>query len=572
MIYIDPPYNTGNDFVYHDDFHRTQAEEDLEAGNVDELGNRFVKNTETNGKFHSDWCSMMYPRLQLAHSLLKEDGVIFISIDDNEVDNLRKICDEIFGEDNFKSCSIIINNRGGRDYGGIALQHDYIVIYTKSDKGSLNSVEEKNKEFQYYDSLGGFNLMELRNRNVRFNDKNRPNLCYPFYVNPNNVDSNGLMEISLEPHDGFIEVYPAKSNGIQTVWRWGKEEKARKNLNKEIFGKANKNGGFMIVQKYRKTTKMQRSVWDEKEFVNERGTDSVKELFNNKTYFDYPKSPFTIQRVVELGSDHDSIILDFFSGSSTTAQAVMQLNAEDGGHRKFIMVQLPEEIDQNSEAYKAGYKNICELGEERIRRAGKKIKEKLQGAALVAVRNGKSSQGDLFEQGNQQADGHKGRTLQADDLDTGFRVFRVDSSNMKDVYFAPKDLEPQQLDLFADNVKEDRTELDLLYGCMVDWGVPLSLPLSEETIDVADGHKGRTLQADGDGVTVYTVNDGDLVACFGKPITDNVVKAMAAKAPLRVLFRDSCFEKDEQKINIFEQFKQLLGWSDDEALNNIRVI
>lgn len=534
MIYIDPPYNTGNDFVYHDDFHRTQAEEDLEAGNVDELGNRFVKNSETNGKFHSDWCSMIYPRLQLAHSLLSEDGVIFISIDDNEVDNLRKICDEIFGEDNFKSCSIIINNRGGRDYGGIALQHDYIVIYTKSDKGSLNSVEEKNKEFQYYDSLGGFNLMELRNRNIRFNDKNRPNLCYPFYVNPNNVDSNGLMEISLEPQDGFIEVYPAKSNGIQTVWRWGKEEKARKNLNKEIFGKANKNGGFMIVQKYRKTTKMQRSVWDEKEFVNERGTDSVKELFNNKTYFDYPKSPFTIQRVVELGSDHDSIILDFFSGSSTTAQAVMQLNAEDGGHRKFIMVQLPEETDENSEAYKAGYKNICEIAEERIRRAGKKIQDEL-----------KAKQPDLFDNENGQP------------LDTGFRVFRIDSSNMKDVYFAPKDLDPKQLDLFADNVKEDRTELDLLYGCMVDWGLKLSLPLSTETID---------------GVTVYTVNDGDLVACFGKPITDDVVKAMASKAPLRILFRDSCFEKDEQKINIYERFKQLCNWNDDEALNKIRVI
>ena len=263
----------------------------------------------------------------------------------------------------------------------------------------------------------------------------------------------------------------------------------------------------------------------------------------------------------------------------------MQLNAEDGGHRKFILVQLPEETDEKSEAYKAGYKNICEIGEERIRRAGKKIKEELQGAALVAVRNGKSSQGDLFDQGNQQTDGHKGRTLQVDDLDTGFRVFRIDSSNMKDVYFAPKDLDPKELDLFADNVKEDRTELDLLYGCMVDWGVPLSLPLTKETIDAADGHtlakdngtianghKGRTLQADGNGVTVYTVNDGDLVACFGKPITDKVVKAMADKAPLRVLFRDSCFEKDEQKINIFEQFKQLLGWSDDEALNNIRVI
>ena len=214
----------------------------------------------------------------------------------------------------------------------------------------------------------------------------------------------------------------------------------------------------------------------------------------------------------------------------------MQLNAEDGGHRKFILVQLPEETDQNSEAYKAGYKNICEIGEERIRRAGKKIKEDL-----------KSKQPDLFTNGNDDKQ----------TLDTGFRVFRIDSSNMKDVYFAPKDLDPKQLDLFADNVKEDRTGLDLLYGCMVDWGVQLSLPLTTETID---------------SVTVYTVNDGDLVACFGKPITDKVVKAMADKAPLRVLFRDSCFEKDEQKINIFEQFKQLLGWSDDEALNNIRVI
>ncbi len=235
----------------------------------------------------------------------------------------------------------------------------------------------------------------------------------------------------------------------------------------------------------------------------------------------------------------------------------MELNAKDGGNRKFILVQLQEKTDPSSPAYKDGYKNICELAEERIRRAGKKIKEELQGAALVAVRNGKSSQGDLFDQDNQQTDGHKGRTLQVDDLDTGFRVFRVDSSNMKDVYFAPKDLDPKQLDLFADNVKEDRTGLDLLYGCMVDWGVQLSLPLTTETID---------------SVTVYTVNDGDLVACFGKPITDNVVKAMADKAPLRVLFRDSCFKKDEQKINIFEQFKQLLGWSDDEALNNIRVI
>lgn len=212
----------------------------------------------------------------------------------------------------------------------------------------------------------------------------------------------------------------------------------------------------------------------------------------------------------------------------------MQLNAEDGGNRKFILVQLPEETDKGSEAYKSGYKNICEIGEERIRRAGKKIQDEL-----------KAKRPDLFENGNKPT------------LDTGFRVFRIDSSNMKDVYFAPKDLKPEQLDLFADNVKEDRTDLDLLYGSIVDWGVALSLPLETETVD---------------GVKVYTVNDGDLVACFGKPITDKVVKAIAEKAPRRVLFRDNCFEEDAQKINIFEQFKQLLGWSDDEALNNIRVI
>lgn len=257
-------------------------------------------------------------------------------------------------------------------------------------------------------------------------------------------------------------------------------------------------------------------------------------MFGGKKYFDYPKPVDLIKRCLSLYTDKDCIVLDFFSGSATTAQAVMELNAEDGGNRKFILVQLQEKTDPSSPANKDGYKNICELAEERIRRAGKNIQDEL-----------KAKQPDLFDNENSQP------------LDTGFRVFRIDSSNMKNVYFAPKDLDPKELNLFADNVKEDRTELDLLYGCMVDWGVQLSLPLSTETID---------------GVTVYTVNDGDLVACFGKPITDKVVKAMADKAPLRVLFRDSCFEKDEQKINIFEQFKQLLGWSDDEALNNIRVI
>ena len=447
MIYIDPPYNTGNDFVYHDDFHRTQREEDEAAGVINEDGERMVKNTSSNGKFHSDWCSMIYTRLMVARSLLSEDGIIFISIDDNEVENLRKICDEVFGECNFKSTSIIVNNRGGRDYGGIALQHDYILIYTKGELASLNLIEEKDKEFQYYDEQGGFNLMELRNRNVKFNDKNRPNLCYPFYVNSTKKDANGLMEISLEPSSGFIEVYPAKSNGIQTVWRWGKEEKARKNLNIEIFGKANQNGGFMIVQKYRKTTKMQRSVWDEKEFVNERGTEAVKSLFDNKAYFDYPKSVYTIKRVLELGSFSDSLILDFFSGSSTTADAVMQLNAEHQENRKFIMVQLPESASEA--AKKDNYSTLCDVAKERIRRAGKKIKEEHPDAK---------------------------------DLDTGFRVFKCESSNYKDVAFAPKDYTQDMLVGLLDNIKEDRNDLDLLFDCMLRWGVELSLPLNSTKV------------------------------------------------------------------------------------------
>lgn len=504
MIYIDPPYNTGNDFVYEDDFKQSADEYIDNSGQLDEEGNRLVANTESNGRFHTDWLNMIYPRLKLAKDLLSEDGVIFISIDDNEVDNLRKICDEIFGEENFKSNSIIINNRGGRDYGGIALQHDYILIYSKNIIATLNPINETDKQFQYYDEYGGFNLMELRNRNIKFNDKNRPNLCYPFYVNPNNADKNGLLELSLEPKIGFIEVYPAKSNGVQTVWRWGKEEKARDNINKEIFGKENRNGGYMIVQKYRKSTKMQRSVWDEKEFVNERGTEAIKDLLD-KAYFNYPKSVYTIKRVLELASSKNSLILDFFSGSATTAHAVMQLNAEDGGKRKFIMVQLPEVCDENSEAYKAGYKNICEIGKERIRRAGKKIKEE--------------------------------NPLTTQDLDIGFRVLKCDSSNMEDVYFTPKEYMDKQQSLFVDNIKKDRNDEDLLFDAMLKLDTPLSSKI--ETITIA-------------GKTVYNVAQGHLMACFDKNVTDEVITAIAKEMPSYFVMRDSSQADDSVAIN-FEQ-------------------
>ena len=517
MIYIDPPYNTGNDFVYNDDFSQSEDEYQENSGQTDEEGNRLVQNTESNGRFHTDWLNMIYPRLKVAKDLLADDGIIFISIDDNEQTNLKKVCDEVFGQSNFKSNSVIVNNRGGRDYGGIAQQHDYILIYTKSICGHINLVDEKDKQFQYYDSEGGFNLMELRNRNVKFNDKNRPNLFYPFYVNPNNKDTNGLMEISLEPQNGFIEVLPAKSNGVQTVWRWGKEEKARKNLNIEIFGKANQNGGFMIVQKYRKTSKMQRSVWDEKEFVNERGTEAIKELFA-KTYFDYPKSPFTIRRVVELGSAPNSIILDFFSGSATTAHAVMQLNAEDGGNRKFIMVQLPEKTDEKSEAYKAGYKNICEIGKERIRRAGKKIKE--ENADKESI----------------------------DKLDIGFRVLKLDSSNMQDVYYTPKEF--TEHDLFADNVKPDRTAEDLLFQVMLDLGVELSATIEQRVID---------------GKQVFFVNDNYLVACFDENIAESTITEIAKMKPYYFVMRDSSLASD----NVADNFDQLFETYSKDTIRKI---
>lgn len=517
MIYIDPPYNTGNDFVYNDDFSQSLDDYQENSGQVDEEGNRLVQNTESNGRFHTDWLNMIYPRLKVAKDLLTEDGVIFISIDDNEQTNLKKVCDEVFGVSNFKSNSIVINNRGGRDYGGIAQQHDYILIYTKSAYSKINLVEEKDKHFQYYDTEGGFNLMELRNRNIKFNDKNRPNLCYPFYVNPKKKDANGLMELSLEPKDGFIEVYPAKSNGIQTVWRWGKEEKARKNLNIEIFGKANQNGGFMIVQKYRKTSKMQRSVWDEKEFVNERGSEAIKELFG-KTYFDYPKSPFTIKRILELGTTEDCFVLDFFSGSATTAHAVMQLNAEDGGNRRFIMVQLPEKTDTQSEAYKAGYKNICEIGNERIRRAGRKIKEENADKADI------------------------------DKLDIGFRVLKLDSSNMQDVYYTPKEF--TERDLFADNVKPDRTAEDLLFQVMLDLGVELSATIEQRTMG---------------GKQVFFVNDNYLVACFDMDITEDTIREIAKLKPYYFVMRDSSLASD----NVADNFDQLFETYSKDTIRRI---
>ena len=340
MIYIDPPYNTGSDLIYDDDFAMDSNIYIGVSGQYDSDNNRLFENTESNGRFHTDWLNMLYPRLKLAKDLLCEDGVIFISIDDNENNNLKKICDEIFGAASVVGQITVVGNPRGRDYGGIARMHDYILVYRKSSATQLNLIEDKDSTFKMFDEMGGFELRELRNRNIKFNKENRPNLYYPFYINPDKEDKNGLHPISLDPTPGWIELWPLESQGINVVWRWGKE-KSKNNLNTNIMAKPMRNGSYMIVEKYREARVMARSVWWDKDTNTEKGTLLVKELLQGKV-FDYPKPVEMLYRMLEMGTNYEDLVLDFFSGSATTAHAVMQLNAKDGGHRKFIMVQLPE--------------------------------------------------------------------------------------------------------------------------------------------------------------------------------------------------------------------------------------
>lgn len=503
MIYIDPPYNTGNDFVYNDDF-AEDADKYLErSGQFDEDGNRLVENTESNGRFHTDWLNMIYCRIKLAKDLLAEDGVIFISLDDNEVVNMKKICDEIFSLSNFVGQITVVGNPRGRDYGGVARMHDYVLVYRKSGLATLNLIEDSENEFKMFDKLGGFELRELRNRNIKFNKENRPNLYYPFYINPAEEDEYGLHPISVEPVEGWIELYPLESQGINTVWRWGKP-KSLENLNINICAKPMKNGSYMIVEKYRESRMMARSVWWDKDTNTEKGTLLVKELMDGKV-FDYPKPVEMLMRMCEMGttSDSEDLVLDFFSGSGTMAHAVLNMNAKDNGNRKFIMVQLPEETDEKSEAYKAGYKNICEIGKERIRRAAKKIAEE-----------------------NPEAK-----------FDGGFRVLKLDSTNMKEVYYNPTEFQTSLLDSLVDNIKEDRTPEDLLFQVMLDLGILLSSKIEESEID---------------GKKVFNVEDNYLIACFDENITDETITAIAKQKPYYFVMRDSSMASDSVATN-FEQ-------------------
>ena len=547
MIYIDPPYNTGNDFIYADDFKMESEEWKVESGEWSEEGDRLFKNTDSNGRFHSDWCSMIYSRLMLARNLLTEDGVIFISIDDNEQENLKKCCDEVFGESNFVGKIAVVNNLKGRnDRKDIATCHEYLLIYGKSEfaANGMPLTDEQKARFDKVDENGSaYQLRDLRKRGRPDRREDRPNMYFPIYYNLE------TKKCSLVEEPNAVAIYPIRGDGSDGRWRWGKERVAanlailepryssiakRWGIEHRVYLNPSLNPVNLDEEDTEDTERSSKSksFWIGGELSNDVGRRQLKTILG-AAYFDYPKSIDYILNTIYMGSDSDSIILDFFSGSATTAHAVMQLNAEDGGHRKFIMVQLPEPCDEASEAYKAGYKNICEIGKERIRRAGEKIlKEQL--ANNNSTLNSPNSK-----------------------LDIGFRVLKLDSTNMKDVYYAPSDYDQDFLHQLESNIKDDRTDLDLLFGCLIEWGLPLSLPYKSEQLG---------------GCTVHTYNDGDLIACFDANVPESVVKEIAKRKPLRAVFRDSGFASSPEKINVFEIFKLYMPEDAGDISKRVRVI
>ena len=509
MIYIDPPYNTGNDFVYKDA--RSLSEEKYDESIQDEEGNRLIKNTYSNGSFHSDWCSMMYARLIVSRSLLASNGVIFISIDDNEYKNLENLCNEVFGESN-KIASITREAiKGGSKSKNIREVSDYVLCYAKEfEKIEFGGIEGEGIDLNLEDEYGKYAKgRELNKWGAGSRREDSPSMYYPI------------------PGPDGEDVYPIRNDGSEGRWRLGKEKMtALLKAHNAIFERRD-NGTYIVYEKIRNNAPKikQFTTLFKDDYINAKGTEEIKNLFGvERAIFDFSKPTSLIKDLILLADARESIILDFFSGSATTAHAVMKLNTEDEGNRKFIMVQLPEETANDSEAYKAGYKNICEIGKERIRRAGKKIKEE-----------------------------HP----EAKDLDVGFRVFKCDESNYKEVALAPKDYDQGQLELLVDNIKEGRSDLDLLFDCMLRWGVTLDLPMSKTEVD---------------GCTIHNVNDGGLVACFDGKVTERVIEAIAEMYPAKVVFRDSSFEEAAQKMNLFEMFKQKCNWTDQEVRNNVKVI
>ena len=498
-IYIDPPYNTGNDFVYNDDFSHSEKEELEKTGRLDENGNVLTSkdiNNESNGRYHSDWLKMMYPRLKLARNLLSDDGVIFISIDDREVENLRKLCDEIFGENNFLTEMIWKNKFGsGAMTAGFIGVHEYIIVYSKSDIINITRKLTKDEKEKYnktrdskFEKRGGYVTQPLAV--TTFGD--RPNLRYPI---------NYLGQ----------EIWPEKQ------WVWEKKRMLQAIANDEVVFNKQKDGSYKLrSKKYlideNGNERRGKPTTFYSEVYTQNGTDEIRKIFE-KSVFDYSKPVELLQYILGLEINNKKckgdIILDFFSGSATSAHAVMKLNAEDGENRQFIMVQLPEATDEDSEAYKAGFKNICDIGEERIRRAGKKILEE---------------------------------NKDAKDLDIGFRVYKIDDSNMKDVYYKPNEILQKDILDMVSNVKEDRSAEDLLTQVILDLGLTLDLPITEKTIK-----KNK----------IYYVADNALVACFDNVVSMDILDEMAKVKPLKICMKENSFSKDQDKINFIERLKKL---------------
>lgn len=506
MIYIDPPYNTGNDFIYVDDFAQNIDEYEEAKGSFDEEGNRLFKNTDTNGRFHSDWCSMIYPRLVLARNLLADDGVIFISIDEKEFSNLKLIADEIFGNNNYrnqllvrrriKSLNFQFAENGLKSFN---VGFEYILVYAKSDKSIFRALRMKKE-----------NLSDKGSWNVFWSNADRPSMRYEILgFKPDKGQWRWKKELADKAVKNYKIFEENFSDKMTLEEYWAKNDKNLRFVRRIADGKG-KNGGVQYWVAPNDTS-LRTSNWTDIE-VSQIAKD-FESLFNN------PKNKDLIKTIIETIYDKNAIILDFFSGSATTAHAVMQLNAEDGGKRKFIMVQLPEKTDEKSEAFKAGYKNICEIGKERIRRAGEQIK------------------------------GEAG--LNGQDLDIGFRVLKLDSSNMKDIYYSADEYDQGMLENMQSNTKEDRTDLDLLFGCLVDWGLELDKPY---TTKVINGHK------------VHIYNDGDLVACFEKDLDMKTIDEIAKLQALRVVFSDNSFVDSATKINVAEHFKMIAPDSDIKVI------
>lgn len=509
IIYIDPPYNTGNDFIYEDDFTERIKDYVEHSGQYDGDGNRLVKNVDSNGRFHTDWLNMMYSRLKLAKNLLADDGVIFISIDDNEMENLRKICSEIFGASNYVNHFAWICNITGRQISGkgAAKTWESILVYAKDinmiSEFNINISFAKNKMPDTYkgfnkdirrDDIGEFAVGDtLYNHNRKFNEETRPNLVFSIFYNPvtEEIVPGEIGEVKV----GFVELLP-HANGDGThkyhAWRWSRQKIVNESYNLIVL--PNSSGGYEIYTRIRdfNTTLLKDLITNVS-----NGDTEVQKLFGGKKYFDYPKSVDLLKILIGAVKDKDALILDFFSGSATTAHATMQLNREDGGNRQYIMVQIPDGIDEKSEAYKDGYHNLCEIGKERIRLAGAEIKE----------------------------------------ADIGFRVLKLDSSNMKDIYYNPAQIQQQSLFDSTDNIKEDRTPEDLLFQVMLDLGILLSSKIEEKTIA---------------GKKVFNVADGFLIACFDNDVTEKTVKAVAQEKPYYAVFRDSSMANDSVATN-FEQ-------------------